>query len=357
MTYSIELQITKENVLTTILVVYVLYKLYCFALVKSLVLKNFYDSFKHSLNSWNRTVGVIGEYVSQRMIYDRIQDRERMTFYDDFKYFLESFGATSKTLGKMESLTREQTDLQRINLNFQIQESTARREKENYEQQEKLLEKREIDQKREELRRCLIEKRRQEQLKKSLSSDSQFSQGNPIKTHNGSVSPVCFYHQSQQQTQQAQQTQKTPQAQQAQQESQYVVLSWSPEDESKRTTKPPSNEQLTSDVMDFMQFFPREVISQKMKDFREKKTCGADTDTDAKQKETEKKPIHSFMKFCAQKRPEICKQHPEWDKQHIAKKLGEMWRLLSEEEKNSFRCNFNTQSQPQTQTAVGQTKI
>lgn len=52
-----------------------------------------------------------------------------------------------------------------------------------------------------------------------------------------------------------------------------------------------------------------------------------------------KKPrkLNPFMKFCKEKRPEIKKKHPNLSVPETGKKLGEMWRALSNAEKKKYQ--------------------
>jgi hypothetical protein len=285
MTYTFSLELTKENFLTVIFVVYVLYKFVCFARVKSQVLQNYFYLFRQSLSDFNRTVCVIGDYVCQKMVFDRMRDSENMMFHDDLKKIMLSFNNNS----------REQTEIQRSNLNLQVHESENRQRKQFFEYQQK-------------------------------------------RERSSSPNRKCMH-------------------QQQQQSPLNVMFNWSPEDESPRQQsmqKPQTSqtsinsEQLINDVMNFMQFFPREVISQKMREFKDKEVRSET------KKPQEKKPLSSFMLFAQEKKPEILKQYPNLSNIECAVKIGQMWKNLSDGEKNSYK-NKSQQAQ-QSQQAKTQTQ-
>jgi hypothetical protein len=257
MTYTLSLELTKENILTSFLVIYVLYKFCCFSYAKSQVLKYYYLSFYQFLVSLNRTIYVIGDYVCQKMIFDRIKEREQMSFYRDFKYLTDS----------VDNKMRENNNLQRANLNLKINELSERREKEFYEHREKLQEKRE----RRERREREFQRLNENQLQ-------------------------------------------------------------------------PSNEQFANVVEEFIKTFPPEIILQKLKDFKEEK-CYDET------KQQEKKPLAGYFLFAKEKRNEILKENPNMKVTEVTSKIGQMWRNLSEEEKNKYQSQ---QSQQPVQRPVQQ---
>ncbi|XP_071953553.1 transcription factor A, mitochondrial-like isoform X2 [Antedon mediterranea] len=49
-----------------------------------------------------------------------------------------------------------------------------------------------------------------------------------------------------------------------------------------------------------------------------------------------KRPGNSFIQFCKETRPDIMEQNPDIPLQEIAKKLGDLWRELPEEEKHTY---------------------
>lgn len=51
-----------------------------------------------------------------------------------------------------------------------------------------------------------------------------------------------------------------------------------------------------------------------------------------------RKGLHGYMKFAAEVRPQILKQHPEMksDVVKVARKIGEKWRAMSAAEKSRY---------------------
>eukprot|EP00629_Pelagomonadales_sp_RCC1024_P011692 CAMPEP_0119266672 /NCGR_PEP_ID=MMETSP1329-20130426/5084_1 /TAXON_ID=114041 /ORGANISM="Genus nov. species nov., Strain RCC1024" /LENGTH=65 /DNA_ID=CAMNT_0007266561 /DNA_START=55 /DNA_END=252 /DNA_ORIENTATION=+ len=54
-------------------------------------------------------------------------------------------------------------------------------------------------------------------------------------------------------------------------------------------------------------------------------------------KDGPKKPLKGFMLFSKEKRPEVKKDFPDLTFGGIGKKLGEMWRGLSDDEKAAYK--------------------
>lgn len=46
-----------------------------------------------------------------------------------------------------------------------------------------------------------------------------------------------------------------------------------------------------------------------------------------------KKPLTSFMLFSREKRPHLKLEHPEWKVSDFGKKMGELWRELTDDER------------------------
>lgn len=57
------------------------------------------------------------------------------------------------------------------------------------------------------------------------------------------------------------------------------------------------------------------------------------TKTDSKKP----KKLNPFMKFCKEKRPELKKKNPKLTVPEQGKKLGEMWRALSNADKKKYQ--------------------
>ena len=51
---------------------------------------------------------------------------------------------------------------------------------------------------------------------------------------------------------------------------------------------------------------------------------------------TKEKKVSNFQKFCKEKRVELKESNPELKFGEVNKRLGEMWRGLSDEEKSSY---------------------
>lgn len=50
-----------------------------------------------------------------------------------------------------------------------------------------------------------------------------------------------------------------------------------------------------------------------------------------------KRSLCAYMFFCNDKRPEVVKESPDLKVAEIGKRLGEMWRNLSDEEKEPYK--------------------
>lgn len=50
-----------------------------------------------------------------------------------------------------------------------------------------------------------------------------------------------------------------------------------------------------------------------------------------------KRGLSAYMFFCSEKRPEIIKKYPDMKFGEIGKKLGEMWKNLSDAQKEPFK--------------------
>ena len=57
----------------------------------------------------------------------------------------------------------------------------------------------------------------------------------------------------------------------------------------------------------------------------------------AAKKTTGKKKLNGFMKFLSEKREDIKKMMPNAKVHEVAKKAGEMWRKLSENDKKKYK--------------------
>ena len=50
-----------------------------------------------------------------------------------------------------------------------------------------------------------------------------------------------------------------------------------------------------------------------------------------------KKPLSPYMKFCKEQRPKVIKENSKLSFGEIGKKLGEMWRGLTDAEKKKYQ--------------------
>jgi len=85
---------------------------------------------------------------------------------------------------------------------------------------------------------------------------------------------------------------------------------------------------------------------KKTKKENKKKTNKEETKKEAKKQSSSeeeepelpppKRPLASYMRFAKDKREEIVSQHPDLSGREITRKLGEVWRGLSEEEKQPY---------------------
>jgi hypothetical protein len=58
-----------------------------------------------------------------------------------------------------------------------------------------------------------------------------------------------------------------------------------------------------------------------------------------------KKSLTSFMLFSLEKRPHLKSEHPEWKVSDFGKKLGELWRELTDDERRVFSKKLITISE------------
>ncbi len=75
-----------------------------------------------------------------------------------------------------------------------------------------------------------------------------------------------------------------------------------------------------------------------------KSDCDVDSDITSEPKKVldankfyEKRPLTGYMLFASEKRSEVLKENPKLRVTEIAVKLGEMWKSLSDEEKDSYK--------------------
>jgi hypothetical protein len=52
-----------------------------------------------------------------------------------------------------------------------------------------------------------------------------------------------------------------------------------------------------------------------------------------------KKPLTGFMKFSQEMRPKVKEENPDFKFGEIGRKLGEMWRALSDKEKEAYKTS------------------
>jgi hypothetical protein len=65
--------------------------------------------------------------------------------------------------------------------------------------------------------------------------------------------------------------------------------------------------------------------------------CESDCNSDCGCHKQEKKPLSGYLLFSQEKRSEIIKNNPNFKVTEIAVKLGEMWKALSDEEKEAYK--------------------
>ena len=85
-------------------------------------------------------------------------------------------------------------------------------------------------------------------------------------------------------------------------------------------------------------YFPSSTFRQPQK----AKTTKAKAEPKAKKAkkadgEKKKRPLSGFMKFSQQHRAQVKEENPDISFGEVGRKLGEMWRALSDEEKEAFK--------------------
>jgi hypothetical protein len=85
-----------------------------------------------------------------------------------------------------------------------------------------------------------------------------------------------------------------------------------------------------------------EVESETKSDFDVDSNITSEPDSEPKKvldanKFYEKRPLTGYMLFASEKRSEVLKENPKLRVTEIAVKLGEMWKSLSDEEKDSYK--------------------
>jgi len=63
---------------------------------------------------------------------------------------------------------------------------------------------------------------------------------------------------------------------------------------------------------------------------------GASESTPEPKKETKKKQLSPYMKFCKETRTTVVKENPKLTFGEVGRKMGEIWRDMSEDEKKKY---------------------
>lgn len=75
---------------------------------------------------------------------------------------------------------------------------------------------------------------------------------------------------------------------------------------------------------------------------RSRKAKGGDDEGETKKRKAKKdpnapkKPCGAYMFFCKETRESVKEEHPDWSVTQIGKRLGELWKLVDEDDKKKF---------------------
>jgi high mobility group protein B3 len=76
---------------------------------------------------------------------------------------------------------------------------------------------------------------------------------------------------------------------------------------------------------------------------KSKKSKSSKSDDDSSDEQKPKRPVSPYILFCSEKREEVKAEYPDMKPTEITRKLGEMWRALSEEEQTEYKNKAKNQ--------------